>query len=114
MIYISSTASPQQPSSVCEQPERVKTDTYSMDGSVERNQSASKKCSKFVISMAKPETYRFYEALYEAAAPVTYRNDCSNVVGGVLEFTGIIDVEESDYIRGGSLMTELTVTVREQ
>lgn len=114
MITINGTPSPQQPSKLNENPEQIKTDTHAIDGSVERYQLPSKQRAAFTIPMALPETFQFYRALYDAAAPVTYLNDKSNVPGGTLTFTGILDYNEDDYIRGGSLMVPLTVTIREE
>jgi hypothetical protein len=114
MITLNGTQIPQQPSKLNENPEQVKTDTHAIDGSVERYQMPSKQHAVFTIPMALPATYQFIKALYDAASPVTYLNDKSNVPGGTLTFTGILDYNEDDYIRGGSLMVPLTVTIREQ
>jgi hypothetical protein len=113
MITLDSNPIPQQPSELNENPEQIKTDTHAIDGTRQRNQHPSKKRSVFRIRNAKPATYQFIKALYDAAAPVDYVNDESNVSGGTLEFTGIIDFNEDDFIRGGSLMVPLTVTIRE-
>lgn len=113
MITLNSNPIPQQPSSLNENPEAIKTDTHAIDGTRQRMQSPSKKRAVFVITHALPATYQFIKALYDAASTVVYRNDESNVLGGVLEFTGIIDYDVSEYIRGGSLMVDITVTVRE-
>lgn len=113
MITLNGTQIPQQPSSLNENPESIKTDTHSINGTRQRMQSASKKRAVFVLTFALPATHQFIKALYDAADVVDYRNDESNVEGGVLEFTGIIDYDESEYMRGGSLMVDLTVTVRE-
>jgi hypothetical protein len=114
MIYLNGTAIPQQPARLNENDESIKTDTFAIDGSMQRNQANSKKRASFTINMATPATFQFIKALYDAAAPVLYLNDASNVVGGVHTFTGIIDFNEDDYFRGGSLMVPLNVTIREQ
>jgi len=113
MITLNASPIPQQPSSLNENPEAIKTDTHAIDGTRQRMQSISKKRSVFVITHAFPATHQFIKDLYDAADTVDYRNDQSNVSGGVLEFTGIIDYDISEYIRGGSLMVDITVAIRE-
>ena len=113
MITLNGTPIPQQPSSLNENPETIKTDTNSINGSRQRMQSPSKKRAVFVIKNARPATFQFIQGIYDLAAVVTYRNNQSNVAGGILEFTGIIDYDEAEFVRGGSLMTDVTVTIRE-
>lgn len=111
MITLNGVAPAQQPSGLNEGPSFVKTDTSSINGNVQRMQYKARKRAKMSFDNLLPETYRMIKALYDAAEPVTYRNDQSNV--GVLEFTGIIDYNPDDYTRGGSLMVPMTVTITE-
>lgn len=113
MITFNGVEPPQQPTKLNENPSQVKSDTFAIDGTPSRMQMPSKGRSRMAFDMAKPETFQFFKALYDAAEPVTYRNDQSNVVGGILEFTGILDYNEDDFIRGGSLMVPLEVTMME-
>ncbi len=114
MITLGGNEIPQQPSVLNENPESIKTDTHAIDGTRQRMQEVSKKRSTFIITAATPTTYQFIKALYDAAAPVAYVNDDSRVSGGTLSFTGIIDFDDGDYIRGGSNLADLTVTIREE
>ena len=113
MITLNGTQIPQQPSTLNENPEVIKTDTHAIDGTMQRNQSASKKRAVFTIVNARPATHQFIKALYDAAATVAYVNNSSNISGGSLSFTGIIDYDEAEYKQGGSLMVDLSVTIRE-
>ena len=114
MITLNTNPIPQQPSYLNEDPEKIKTDTHAINGTRKRMQSESKKKAVFTISHALPATYQFIKALYDAADTVDYHNDESNVSGGVLEFTGTIDFDESPYYKGGSRMVDVTVTIREE
>lgn len=111
MITFDGIAPPQQPNGLNENPSKVKTDTFAIDGTPSRMQLPSRGLAALTFSMVKPETFQFFKALYDAAQVVTYRNDESNVAGGVLEFTGILDFNEGDFVRGGSLMVPLEVTI---
>lgn len=111
MITFNGLQPPQQPNKVNENPSTVKTDTYAIDGTPSRMQLPSRGRSQISFDAVRPETFQFFKALYDAATPVTYRNTNSNVPGGILEFTGIIDYNEDDYVRGGSLMVPLVVTI---
>jgi hypothetical protein len=112
MITFDDVAPPQQPISVNENPTKVKTDTSAILGNMSRMQAPSKNRSVMQYT-ATPETFQFFKALYDAAAAVTYKNTDSNVSGSTLEFECIIDFDEDAYIRGGSNLVPLTVTVYE-
>ena len=114
MITLNGNQPPQQPTGLNENPETIKTDTHSINGSRQRNQSDSKKRAVLAYDFALPATVQFYQALFDAAGPVAYFNDQSNKAGGTHTFTGIIDYDEGDYERGGSLGVSLTVTLREE
>lgn len=113
MITFNGIQPPQQPSGLNENDESIKTDTHSINGSVQRNQSDSKKRSSMNYVMATPATLQFFKALYDSASPVIYYNSQSNKPGGTHTFVGLIDYNEGDYVRGGSLMIPLSVTMRE-
>lgn len=113
MITFNGVEPPEQPNQLNENPSTVKTDTFAIDGTPSRMQLPSKGRAKLTFNMATPDTFQFFKALFDAATVVTYRNTESNVSGGVLEFTGILDYNEDEYIRGGSLMVPLEITVME-
>lgn len=110
MIYINGSLPPEQPSSCNENPTQVKTDTYAIDGTPSRLQLPSKNRAKISYPACSPATFQFFKALYDSATTVVYRNTDSNVAGGILEFTAIIDLDENDYIRGGSKLVPLEIT----
>lgn len=112
MITFNDVAPPQQPYNVNENPTTVKTDTSSILGNVQRMQAPSKNRSVMQFT-ATPETFQFFKDLYDAEDAVMYRNDESNVSGGVLEFLCVIDFNEDAYLHGGSRLVPLTVTVFE-
>jgi len=112
MITLNGNQPPESPNDLDENPNKVKTDTFAIDGTPQRLQFPSKKAAKLTYIMASAATYQFYKALYDAAAPVTYLNDQSNVSGGTLSFTGIIDFNEDAYIRGANLVP-LVITISE-
>lgn len=113
MITFNDVEPPQTPNSVNENPMTVKTDTHAILGNVSRMQAPRKKRAVLNYIMATPETYQFFAALFDSATAIVYKNTESNESGGVLEFTGIIDFNEEDYVRGGSLMVPLTITMLE-
>ena len=112
MITFNDVAPPQQPITLNENPTKVKTDTSAILGNVQRMQAPSMGRSVMTFT-ATPATYQFFKALYDAADPVTYKNTDSNVSGGTLEFTGVIDYDEDVFINGGSNLVPLTVTIIE-
>ena len=114
MITFNGLTPPQQPTGLNENPEAIKTDTHSIDGSRQRNQADSKKRAVCTYTFATPATVQFFQALYDAASPVVYLNDQSNKYGGTHTFTGIIDYDEGDYERGGTLGVSLTISLREE
>jgi hypothetical protein len=111
MITLNGTPIPQQPSGLNEAPSFVKTDTSAIDGSKQRMQYPSTKRVQMTFDVVLPATFRFIKELYDSATAVTYRNDQSNV--GTLEFSGIMSYSQGEYLRGGSLMVSLTVTIEE-
>ena len=112
MIKINDIEIPMYPSSYDDSPSVVKTDSYAIDGSLERQQYPSKKQVKMSFPMANPSVYAFFNAFFEGESAVKFYNDTSKY--GVLEFTGIITAcNPGEYIRGGSLLFPLEITIRE-
>lgn len=110
MITFNDVAPPQQPYDVNENPATIKTDTSSILGNISRMQAPSRKRAVLRF-MATPATFQFFQDLFDAATEVTYKNTHSNVSGGTLEFVGVIDYNEESYVRGGSKLVPLTVTI---
>lgn len=113
MIKINNIEIPIYPSSYDDDPITVKTDSYAIDGSMERHQFPSKKEVKMEFTMATPSQVEFFRDIFEAPGTVQFYNDQSN--HGVLAFEGIMTTcQAGEYKRGGGLMTSLRVTIREK
>ena len=112
MIKINDVEILKMPSSYNDEPEKIKTDSYSINGTVERQRYTPKNRVKLIYDVATPELVQYFESL-EAGGAVKFFND-GTVHAGVLEFEGIItDIDEGDYLRGQSLLLPLTITIRE-
>ena len=112
MIRLNGQEIPIYPSEYDDDPVTVKTDSFAIDGSLERHQFPSKKQAKMEFPAVRPAQVKFFWDIFEAAGTVEFFNDQSN--HGTLAFTGVMtECSASKYWRGGSLMTTLSVTIRE-
>lgn len=112
MIKINNIEIPLYPSFYDDSPSVIKTDSYAIDGSLERQQYPSKKQVKMNFPMANPSVFAFFNELFEGETAMQFYNDSSKY--GILEFTGIITAcSAGEYIRGGSLLFSLEITIRE-
>lgn len=112
MIRLNGQEIPIYPSGYDDSPVVVKTDNFSINGSIERHSFPSKKRAKMTFAAVTPAQFRFFENIFNATGTVSFYNDQSKY--GSLQFEGIMtDCDTDEYIRGGSLMTSLTVTIRE-
>ena len=112
MIRLNGQEIPIYPSDYDDDLVTVKTDSFAIDGSLERHQFPSKKQAKMEFPAVMPAQLKFFRNIYEAAGTVEFYNDQSN--HGTLSFTGVMtECSVSKYMRGGSLMAELSVTIRE-
>lgn len=91
-------------------PDTVKTDSYALDGTMERQRYDDKQQVKMTYDMATPELVRYFKDL-ESQGVVKFYNDQSAY--GTLEFEGIMTVETGSYYHGGTLLTTLNVMIRE-
>ena len=111
MIKINGNEILKQPTGYNDDPETIKTDSFAIDGTIERQKYPDKKRVKLSYDRATPELVRYFKEL-ESQTQITFENNES--VWGVLKFTGLItDFSVSEYRRGGNLLTELDVTIRE-
>lgn len=94
-----------------EQPKLVYTDTSAIDGSISRSQMSSKPRAVMQFTNATQSTVSYFTNLYNLSTPVIYKNTKSNLGNLYTINTGIVTIEQSEYIRGGSLLVSLTVTV---
>ena len=112
MIRLNGQEIPVYTSGYDDSPVVVKTDNLSINGSIERHSFPSKKRAKMTFTAVTPAQFRFFESIFNDAGTVKFYNDQSKY--GMLQFDGIMtDCDADEYIRGGSLMTSLTVTIRE-
>lgn len=112
MIRLNGQEIPVYPSGYDDNPVVIKTDSFSIKGNIERHQFPSKKQVKMEFPSVNPEQVRFFRQLFDAAGTVAFYNDQSNY--GVLSFTGIMtECSASSYHRGGSLLSGLSITIRE-
>lgn len=112
MIRLNGQEIPVYPSEYDDDPIVIKTDSYSIRGSIERHRFPSKKCARMEFTAVLPAQLQFFRDLFEAGGAIEFYNSDSN--SGVLEFRGIMtECNAGKYYRGGSLMTDLSVTIRE-
>ena len=111
MIRLNNQDIMREPTSYDDNPEIIKTDSFSINGSVERQRYPDKKRVKMSYDIATPELVRYFKQL-EQSGVVNFMNDTS-VYSDRLTFDGIMTVETSEYRRGGSLLVGLTVQIRE-
>ncbi len=112
MIKINNQEMPVYPSEYNDDPVEVKKDSFSINGSIERHQFPSKKQVKMEFTALTPSQNQYFRGLFEANQTVEFYNDQS--VHGTLSFVGVVlKVEASSYYRGGSLLTNMNVTIRE-
>lgn len=112
MIYLNNTAIPMQPATLDETPAVVKTDQYSINGKLSRNVGDSRKRSAMGWTFVDQTTMAFIDSLYDSQTEVTYKNDASPRYG-TLEFTGVLSVSTDKYVRGGSGLIPLSITIEE-
>jgi hypothetical protein len=110
MIKLNNLQIMREPVGYDDNPEMIKTDSFSINGTLERQRYPDKQRVKMSYDVATPELVRYFKQL-EAAGVVNFKNDAS-VYGG-LDFDGVLTVETAEYARGGSLLVGLNVTIRE-
>lgn len=112
MIQINGQEVPIYPSEYGDDLIVIKSDNFSIKGNIERHRFPSKKQVKMEFTAAAPGQVNFFRGLFEAGEIIEFYNSESN--HGQLSFRGIMtECSASTYYRGGSLMTGLSVTIRE-
>ena len=112
-ISINGTELTEQPSSLNEMWVPVGTTQTSINGNKQRIGFAGRKKVVMGWEYASPKLVRYFKALEDAISAVQYANDNSGVYGGSMAFSGILTVNASEYVRGGSQLMKLTVTIEE-
>lgn len=111
MIRLNNQPIMKEPTGYDDNPEIIKTDSFSINGTIERQRYPDKKRVKMVYDIATPELVRYFKQL-EISGVVNFKNNAS-VYADNLDFDGIMTVETQEYKRGGSLLVELSVQIRE-
>lgn len=112
MIKINNIEIPIYPSNYDDDPVTIKTDSFSINGSMERHKFPSKKQVQMEFPAANPAQVSFFREIFEAPGTVEFFNDQSN--HGILSFTGIMTTcQTGEYTRGGSFLAPLKVVIRE-
>lgn len=112
-ISINGTPLTQQPSNVNEDAIQVRTYNEAVDGSLSVNSFGTKQNAVLNFTYVQPELFQLLKALGDGVEAVTYSNTASNVAGGTLGFTGILSYTENSFVRGGSGIVPLQVTIRQ-
>lgn len=112
-VSINGTALSQQPSDVNENPIQARTYNEAIDKSLSVNTFGIKQNVELGFTYVSPALFQYIKAIGDGITAVVYSNTASNVAGGTLTFTGILSYEENAYIRGGSALVPLKVTVRQ-
>lgn len=113
MISINGTQLSQQPATVLETPLQIRTKLQAIDGTISVHSYNTKIEAILTFDFLSPSLFQFFKSLGDATNSVTYTNTLSNVSGGTLTFTGILDYVAGPYIRGGDALVPLTVTIRQ-
>lgn len=111
MIRLNNQDIMREPTSYDDNPEIIKTDSFSINGSVERQRYPDKKRVKMSYDVATPELVRYFKHL-EQSGVVNFTNDTS-VYFDRLTFDGIMTVRTGEYNKGGSNLVRLDVEIRE-
>lgn len=112
-IYINNVSVARQPdyNGVNEEPDKIQTDQFSIDGSMQRDDMGKKKKVTLRWSQLPVSVYQTLIAAFDAGV-VTYKNTSSSVPGGTLEFDGLASYEQQEFT-GPTLNVPFTVTIRE-
>ena len=111
-IYINGTALSPAPQELSEEIETISSTQQAINGNKQQVIVGTITTVKMTWSWTKPALVKFFENLSSSGDTITYRNDNSSKYG-ILEFTGVIKVSSGDYLRGGSGLVPLTVTIEE-
>jgi hypothetical protein len=112
-ISINGTPLPQQPYDVNENPVQIRTRNEAVDGSISDVTLGVKQQVVMAFDYASPALFQLIKGFGDGVTPVAYSNSASNVAGGTLNFTGLLTYEENSFVRGGSALVPLTVTIRQ-
>lgn len=119
-ITINSGTLPRQPSSLREWREYSQSDSYAIDGAIQRNRirtqanpNGYKYNAELTFQGLDSTDYRAIDALFVSGSGVNYYNPESGKFG-VLSFSGLpFPTEDDSYSRGGSQQADYKVRIRQ-
>lgn len=101
-------------STVNEDPEQIKTDTDTINGSRQRARFPDKYAVKLTKAWMTTAEYQAIKAMVDSGNTIRYINTQSSVgVGGTLDFYGIPDLDIDDYKLGAVNMVPVSLTLRQ-
>lgn len=112
MIFINDNALSPAPNELSEEVETISSTQQAINGNKQQVVVGSITSVRMVWSWTTPALVKYFENLAASGEDITYRNDDSKKYG-TLEFTGIISVSSGNYIKGGTGLVPLTVTIEE-
>lgn len=112
-ISINNAVLNEQPTSLDESWTKIGDTQTSISGNKQRVQFPSRKRVVMGWTWATPATVQYFKALEDAQTAVSYADDNSGFYGGSMAFSGVITVDTGEYQRGGTQLTQLTVTIEE-
>lgn len=99
---------------VNENPERIKTDTDTINGSRQRARFPDKYAVKLTKTWMSSAEYQALKAIVDAGSTMRYINTQSSVgPAGTLDFYGIPDLDAGDYLPGAVNMLPVTLVLRQ-
>jgi hypothetical protein len=118
-IEINHSAISPQPTSLREYSIQIQTDQESIDGSIQRNKVRStnnpdgqKFAAELTWDLIQPSDYQTLNNQFVTGSGIYYHNPASKY--GTLSFSGMPFIEdESEYVRGESLLSSYKVRIRE-
>jgi len=101
-------------SDVNENPDKIKTDSFAIDGTMQRSRFPDKKKAVLSFSHISAADYQAIKAMVDSGNEIAYINTNSIVPGGVLSFSGIPDDSLDAYsLKGSSPRAPFKLTIRE-
>lgn len=101
-------------SDVNENPDKVKSDSYAIDGSQQRSRFPDKKRAVLTWKHISAADYQAIKAMVDSGDVIAYHNSNSIHAGGILDFDAIPDEDLDVYtLKGSAPRAPFTLTLRE-
>lgn len=99
---------------VNENPDKIKTDSYAIDGTQQRSRFPDKKRAVLSWSNISASDYQAIKAMVDSGNVIAYQNVNSIVAGGTLAFDAIPDEDIDTYtLKGSEPRAPFKLTLRE-